>query len=130
MRAPCVLLVLAHDDARELMASALREAGFEVRAAVDAPTALEILYRSPPVALLVADFPGHQLAVTRLRREPSLAKVPLLAVCQGASAAPDEAVAFIRTPAGTRDLLEWTYLLTGTDPEAMEHRSVLRLATG
>ncbi len=119
MDTPLILVLHPDDTGCDLMVDALRKSGFRVRCAPDAAAALESLAQQPRIALLVADFPGHQLAMTRLRREPALERVPLLAICQSPQDAPEDAVAFLRTPADVSELLQWAFLLTGADPEAL-----------
>jgi CheY-like chemotaxis protein len=78
-----VLVVDDNPDAAELLAETLVAAGHDVRTAGDGPSALEIVETfAPDIAFLDIGLPtmdGYELA-GRLRRVPSLAHAPLVAV--------------------------------------------------
>jgi CheY-like chemotaxis protein len=78
-----VLIVDDNPDAVALLAEALLEAGHEVRTVADGPSALQLVENYvPDIAFLDIGLPvmdGYELAGV-LRRVPSLARVPFVAI--------------------------------------------------
>ncbi len=78
-----ILVVDDNPDNREIMSAVLRHRGFEVVAAADAETALELAAAEPPdLVLMDISLPrmsGYE-AAQRLRARPETASVPVIAV--------------------------------------------------
>jgi two-component system, cell cycle response regulator DivK len=82
-RAPRVLLVDDNEVNRYLAQFVLEQDGFEVRCAGDGETALAMARADPPdLVLMDLRMPGLDgyACTERLRAEPALAQVPVLAV--------------------------------------------------
>jgi two-component system OmpR family response regulator len=78
---PTILVAQTNEDMRALLALALPEAGYEVLAAEDGATALQLAHEHQPDLLLLdallPDMSGYD--VTRaLQAEPRTASIPLL----------------------------------------------------
>ena len=82
-RRPRVLIVDDNEDATELLAEILRNAGYAIMAAYDGPSALRLVAASPPdVALIDLGLPvmdGYELAV-RLREQRPASALRLIAL--------------------------------------------------
>jgi len=78
-----ILVVDDNADAGEMLAEALSLYGYEAVSSLDPLEALELARREPPrAALLDIGLPGidgYELA-RRMRAEPSLSKIPLIAL--------------------------------------------------
>jgi signal transduction histidine kinase len=79
-----VLVVDDEHGVRELLAASLRQAGYQVRVAPSGETALKLIARQPPRAVLCdLMMPGGMTGfefIARLRAEPSAADIPVLVV--------------------------------------------------
>jgi CheY-like chemotaxis protein len=79
-----VLVVDDEHGVRELLLSALRRAGYEVRSASSGETALDMILKAPPRALLTdlmmpGGMSGYEL-IARLRSDPATEEMPILVV--------------------------------------------------
>jgi CheY-like chemotaxis protein len=78
---PTVLVVEQDEDARIILATALRATGYDCLVTADGATALD-LARSSHVALVVADLYipcGAACLIEALKSDPSLRRLPVLA---------------------------------------------------
>lgn len=81
MKTDAILVVEDGDDQRDLLASLLEDAGFEVRACSNAVEALSLMERWQPSAILLdwyLPFLGGEAFVRRLRASPTFAEVPVV----------------------------------------------------
>lgn len=81
MNDPTVLVAEEDDDARSILATALRASGYDCLVAADGPSALD-LARTSHVALVVADLYipcGAGYLIETLKSDPSLRRLPVLA---------------------------------------------------
>jgi DNA-binding response OmpR family regulator/anti-sigma regulatory factor (Ser/Thr protein kinase) len=79
-----VLVVDDEHGVRELLLSALRRAGYDVRSATSGEMALQMVLKSPPRAMLVdlmmpPGMSGYEL-IARLRSDPATENMPVLVV--------------------------------------------------
>lgn len=109
-----ILVVDDNEDNRQILIDLLSSAGYEVIAALTGPDAVAIATREVPDLVLMdiqlPGFDGHE-ATRRIKAQPALARIPVIAVTSYALAGDDRKAAeagcddYITKPFSPRALL-------------------------